>query len=175
MKKVIFTILFIMLMIGPAYAIPIFTLDPPETISVGSPDTYLGIASNVPPAGDKFELAAINEYSILDGKTFTLDNYTKFLNADGTNRTDLVSMGNGYSVFDFGTYQPEYFLLFQAGTGYVYKNINNLQYGVFAFDEISHISGVGFCNIPPTPVPEPGTLALMGMGLLGLGLVKRKF
>jgi hypothetical protein len=40
------------------------------------------------------------------------------------------------------------------------------------FDEIKHIEVEGLIAIPPTPVSEPGGLAVIGLGLLGLGLVR---
>lgn len=38
--------------------------------------------------------------------------------------------------------------------------------------DFSHFSGLA--RFSETPVPEPGTLALLGLGLLGLGVVRRR-
>jgi hypothetical protein len=86
---------------------------------------------------------------------------------------------------------PEYFFL-KLGTGgldpnqpthFLYQNLAELKYAVVALAElnvfdatrgfdIGRVSHVG--EIGTAPVPEPGTILLLGGGLLGLALYSRK-
>ncbi len=141
------------------------------TIGVGLADVYLGVASGVPPADEVYELAAINAWAALDGKSFTLDDYYKF----PTTTLFQVNEDGGLWAFDFGDYRPEYFLVFQPvgappeSFARVYRNIEEFRYAVIPYGEISHISGVG-----GVPVPEPTTLLLFGAGIAGLVLCRRR-
>jgi len=80
---------------------------------------------------------------------------------------------------------PAYYLIklgsgsFSGDTHILYENFDDLSYAVIDLDllgqgatiditRISHISEFS------APVPEPGTLALFGMGLLGLSLARRR-
>ena len=78
---------------------------------------------------------------------------------------------------------PDYYLIklgngnFSGDTHILYENFADLSYAVIDLDllgqgatiDITRISHISEFNIP-----EPGTLALLGMGLLGLSFVRRR-
>lgn len=78
---------------------------------------------------------------------------------------------------------PDYYLIklgngsFSGDTHILYDNFDDLSYAVIDLDllgqgatiDITRISHISEFNIP-----EPGTLALLGMGLLGLSLIRRR-
>lgn len=81
---------------------------------------------------------------------------------------------------------PEYFLVKTGGNGqtdYLFKNNDSLAWAVINLDDvnitdvqgvprISHVSE--FNDTPPPPVPEPGTMMLLGAGFLGLAVYGKR-
>ena len=159
---------------------------------VGDADTFIA-STTLGNSGNATEKAWVD--SVLGGNntlTYYDDNNGAGIGgsqfwSDVTDGGQIVDDTYAYK-FDNGA-QPMYYFL-KLGTGnsnaddhYLFQNLSDLNYAVvdfgslnmgnlsFNIGRISHIGGYG--GTPPS-VPEPSAAALMGLGLLMMGLITRR-
>ncbi len=178
MKKTLLISMLICLFASPAWSL---TIQYGE-VEVGGVDPLLASAS-LRSSGDRTELAWVQgvlfrEFGITD---VTLDAKYSSMNWFATDQA------NTYAI-DFQTYNPEFFLI-KIGDGslcrptdhFLFRNTTELAWGVvnlaglgiqeiIGLDRISHVDEFNAA----APVPEPGTMLLIGSGLLGLAGFRRK-
>ncbi|WP_025041686.1 PEP-CTERM sorting domain-containing protein [Nitrosospira briensis] len=152
-------------------------------------DTKIGEAL-LPNSADATELAAMEGFagvSLVQDAKISNQSFTAFENG----------AGSGQWYLDINPDTPGYFLL-KFGTGndktiantYFFQNIGEMTKLVWSNEQVNFLSGGGTINgnigklshyvtYDPTfhqtgEIPEPATLALVGLGLFAIGAIRRR-
>ncbi|MBB3170095.1 PEP-CTERM sorting domain-containing protein [Simiduia aestuariiviva] len=112
--------------------------------------------------------------------TWDFDNITTAgMNAFGFFMADASDVGATLTLlFDDGTYSDSYVIspyLASGNMGYVsVKSSMNIMGATLTFNNSNGNDGWGIDDVTVGRLPEPGTVLLLGLGLLGLGAARRR-
>ncbi|WON74211.1 PEP-CTERM sorting domain-containing protein [Nitrosospira sp. Is2] len=154
----------------------------PSAQAVFIVDTKIG-ESLLGNSGDATELAAMETFANNNNlvQDLKISSFTAFVNAPGEWYLDVAPTEPGYFLLKFGT----------GGTSatadtFFFQNIGEMTKLVWSDSQVQFLSGGGGNNTnigrlshyttydPSTQVPEPGTLALLGLGLAAFGIRRKR-
>lgn len=155
------------------------------TVFSGNTDSTITSASGLPssvtglqvftPNADQFDFSFSNvSFSFSDGGTFTFSDLTEAGLLSVSGEAEFGSTPSLIGPFDLVLDATSYTFAGNSGT------LNAMGSADMVLDPGNVMSMTGEVGLPGTggtgsTTPEPGTLLLLGSGLVGLGFIRRKF